>query len=174
MPIYELDGDRPDIHPSVFIAPDAQIIGKVRLAKGTSVWFGAVLRGDTEWIEVGEGSNIQDLSVLHTDAGFPLKVGKDCTIGHKAILHGCTVEDLSLVGMGATVLNGAIIRSKSIIGANALVSEKKEITDYSLAVGVPAKIVKTFEPSIEDMLVRSARHYQSNAARFLNGLKRID
>jgi carbonic anhydrase/acetyltransferase-like protein (isoleucine patch superfamily) len=129
--LFELDGVQPDIVDpgSVWIAPSAMVIGKVRLHPGASVWFGAVLRGDNEWIDIGPDTNVQDMVMMHTDMGFPLTVGRGCTIGHKAILHGCTLGDYALVGMGATVLNGAHIGNHAIVGANALVPERKTISD---------------------------------------------
>jgi carbonic anhydrase/acetyltransferase-like protein (isoleucine patch superfamily) len=171
--IWALDGLVPDIHPTAWIAPDANIIGKVRIGPGASVWFGATLRGDTEWIEVGEGSNVQEACVLHTDSGFPLRIGRDCTIGHKAMLHGCTIGDGSLVGMGATVLNGAVIGGGSLVGACALVTEGKAMPGGSLIVGAPAKVVRPLTgPQVEGLL-GSARHYQANAARFRAGLSAV-
>jgi carbonic anhydrase/acetyltransferase-like protein (isoleucine patch superfamily) len=148
MPIYELDGQGPDlpIDGHFFIADTAAVIGKVRLKQGASVWFGAVLRGDNEWIELGEGSNIQDNCTCHTDAGFPLTIGKNCTIGHNAILHGCTVEDGALIGMGAIVLNGALIRRGSIVGAGSVVTTGKEFPENSLIIGSPARVIRTLKP----------------------------
>ena len=176
MALYALDGVKPDIiDPSTtWIAPSARVIGKVRLHPGASVWFGAVLRGDNEWIEIGPDTNVQDMVMMHTDMGFPLTVGRGCTIGHKAILHGCTLGDHALIGMGATILNGASIGDESIVGANALVSERKVIGARKLAVGVPAREVKDLGEGAAAMLERSARHYVENAARFARGLERLD
>ncbi|MFK7792757.1 MAG: gamma carbonic anhydrase family protein [Devosiaceae bacterium] len=176
MALYELDGIQPDIPDpsSVWIAPSARVIGKVRLHPGASVWFGAVLRGDNEWIDIGPDTNVQDMVMMHTDMGFPLTIGRGCTIGHKAILHGCQLGDHALVGMGATVLNGARIGSHAIIGANALVSERKVIAERSLAVGVPAREVKALGDGARAMLEKSAAHYVENAKRFSGGLKRLD
>ncbi|MCE7030507.1 gamma carbonic anhydrase family protein [Jiella avicenniae] len=174
MPVYQLGEDRPDIGEDVFIAPNAQVIGRVRLGKGASVWFGAVIRGDNEWIEIGEATNIQDNAVLHSDAGLPLSIGAGCTIGHAAIVHGCTVADNVLIGMGATVLNGARIGRDSIVGANALVTEGKEFPDHSLIVGAPAKAVRTLDEAAAEKLRESARHYHRNGQRFSAGLKRVD
>lgn len=176
MALYELDGIAPDIPDpkSVWIAPSARVIGKVRLHPGASVWFGAVLRGDNEWIDIGPDTNVQDMVMMHTDMGFPLTVGRGCTIGHKAILHGCTLGDHALVGMGATVLNGAAIGSHAIVGANALVSEGKVIGERKLAVGVPAREVKALGDAAAQMLVKSANHYCENAQRFRGGLKLIE
>ena len=168
--IYSLDGLRPEIDPTAWIAPTAVLIGKVRIKAGASIWFGAVLRGDTELIEVGEGSNVQENSVLHTDAGYPLIIGKDCTIGHKAMLHGCTIEDCSLVGMGATVLNGAVLGSQSLLGACALLTEGKSIPPGHLAMGAPAKPVRELTDAQKEGLRGSARHYQQNGERFRAGL----
>ncbi|TKT76937.1 gamma carbonic anhydrase family protein [Aquamicrobium sp. LC103] len=175
MPLYELDGAAPELDDETtnWIAPDATIIGKVRLGVDVGVWFGAVLRGDNEPIVVGEGSNIQEHTVMHTDPGFPLTVGRNCTIGHRAILHGCTIGDNSLVGMGATILNGARIGRNSLVGAGALVTEGKEFPDNSLIVGVPAKAVRTLDEEAVKRLDRSARLYVANGKRFRNGLKKI-
>ncbi|MEM6383822.1 MAG: gamma carbonic anhydrase family protein [Pseudomonadota bacterium] len=176
MALYALDDAEPEIvDPArTWIAPSARVIGKVRLHPGASVWFGAVLRGDNEWIDIGPDTNVQDMVMMHTDMGFPLTVGRGCTIGHKAILHGCTLGDFALIGMGATVLNGARIGSRSIVGANALVSENKTIAEDKLAVGVPAREVKSLGEGAASMLEKSAAHYVENAERFAKGLKRLD
>ena len=141
MAIYELDGQAPDLPADgdYFIAETATVIGKVRLRKGASVWFGAVLRGDNEWIEVGEGANVQDNSTCHTDLGFPLTIGSNCTVGHNVILHGCSIGAHTLIGMGAIVLNGARIGANSIVGAGALITEGKSFPEKSLIVGTPAR-----------------------------------
>ena len=148
MALYELDGQRPDLPAdgNYFVADTATVIGKVRLKANASVWFGAVLRGDNEWIEIGEGSNVQDNCTCHTDAGFPLTIGKNCTIGHNAILHGCTVEDGALIGMGAIVLNGARIARGSIVGAGSVVTTGKQFPEYSLIIGSPAKVIPLSKP----------------------------
>lgn len=173
MAIYSLDGKQPDLPEGFhFVAESAQIIGHVILEEGAGIWFGAVLRGDNEPISIGEGSNIQENCVLHTDMGFPLRVGKGCTIGHSAILHGCTIGDNSLVGMGATVLNGARIGNNCLIGAGALVTEGKVIPDNSLVVGSPARVIRTLDADSAAMLKLSASHYVENAKRFAAGLKR--
>ena len=175
MAIYSLDDRKPVLPEGFhFVADSAQVIGSVVLEEGAGIWFGAVLRGDNETITIGEGSNIQENCVLHTDMGFPLVVGKGCTIGHSAILHGCTIGDNSLVGMGATVLNGARIGRNCLVGAGALVTEGKEIPDNSLVVGAPARVIKTLGEDAAGMLKLSAGHYVENAKRFANGLKRID
>lgn len=175
MAIYSLDGTQPLLPEGFcFVAESAQVIGHVILGEETGIWFGAVLRGDNEPIEVGAGSNIQENCVLHTDMGFPLVIGKGCTIGHTAILHGCTIGDNSLVGMGATVLNGAKIGRNCLIGAGALVTEGKEIPDNSLVVGSPAKVIRQLGDDAVTMLEWSAKHYVENAKRFANGLTRID
>jgi carbonic anhydrase/acetyltransferase-like protein (isoleucine patch superfamily) len=171
--IYELDGDSPQIHPTAWIAPTAVLIGKVVIGPRASVWFGAVLRGDTEMIEVGDGSNVQENSVLHTDLGFPLRIGANCTIGHRAMLHGCTIEDGCLIGMGATLLNGANIGTGSLIGACALVTEGKTIAPGSLVMGSPGKVVRCLDHDGRERLLKSAEHYQANAARFVKGLSPI-
>jgi carbonic anhydrase/acetyltransferase-like protein (isoleucine patch superfamily) len=173
MAIYELDGQGPDLPAdgNYFIADTATVIGKVRLKANASVWFGAVLRGDNEWIELGEGSNIQDNCTCHTDLGFPLTIGKNCTIGHNAILHGCTVEDGALIGMGSIILNGARIGRGSIVGAGSVVTSGKQFPENSLILGSPAKVIRTLEP--DQISIRDAESYQRNGPRFKKGLKRI-
>ena len=172
--IWTLDGQGPEIHPTAWIAPDAQVIGKVRIGPNASVWFGAVLRGDNEWIELGEGSNVQELSVLHTDWGYPLTIGARCTIGHKAMIHGCTIGNQTLVGMSATILNGAVIGRESLVGAAALVTEGKRFDDRSLIVGAPAKVTRSLDDAAVQRLRLSAEHYAANAARFSQGLSPAD
>lgn len=173
MPLYTLDGVRPELvdEESTWIAPDASVIGKVKLGKETGVWFGAVLRGDNEQISIGDRTNIQEHSMLHTDMGFPLSVGKDCTVGHRAILHGCTIGDNTLIGMGAIVLNGAKVGNNCLIGAGALVTEGKEFPDNSLIVGVPAKVVRQLDENAVVELKKSADLYVENAKRFKAGMK---
>ena len=168
--IYALDGVAPDIAADAFVAAEATLIGKVVIEAGASVWFGAVLRGDNEEIRLGAGSNIQENCVLHTDMGFPLTIGAECTIGHKAMLHGCTIGAGSLIGMGATVLNGARIGRGCLIGAGALITEGKEIPDGSLVMGAPGRVVRELDEAARDRLLWSARHYRENAARFRAGL----
>lgn len=172
MTVYALDGVSPELpaEGNFWIAPSATVLGKVRLLDQANVWFGAVLRGDNEWIEIGERSNVQDNCMLHTDIGFPLVVGPDCTVGHLAILHGCTIGAGSLVGMGATILNGARIGRQCLIGANALVPEGREIPDGTLAVGSPAKVVRELKPEEREQLKLSALGYAANARRFADGL----
>ena len=169
--IYALDGIAPQIDPSAWVAPDANIIGRVVLEAEASVWFCANLRGDNEEIRVGAGSNIQENCVLHTDIGFPLKIGANCTIGHKVTLHGCTIGDGSLIGMGATVLNGARIGKGCLIGAGALITEGKEIPDGSLVMGAPGKVVRQLDETARAGLLASAVGYRANALRFRAGLK---
>ncbi len=171
--IYALDGLEPQIDASAWVAETAVLIGKVTLAAGANVWFGAVARGDNEMISIGAGSNVQENCVLHTDMGYPLQIGENCTIGHKALLHGCTIGAGSLIGMNATVMNGAKIGRFCIIGAGALVTEGKEIPDYSLVVGAPAKIIRTLDASAEERLLKSAAHYRRAAQRMTSGLTRI-
>ena len=168
--IYTLDGRAPKVAPSAWVAPDASLIGDVTLAEDASAWFGAVLRGDNEPIAIGRGSNVQEHAVLHTDMGYPLAVGADCTIGHRAILHGCTVGDGSLIGMGATVLNGAVIGRGCLIGAGALVTEGREIPDGSLVLGAPGKVVRALDNAVLEGLLASARSYVANARRFRDGM----
>ncbi len=176
MPLYSLDGVSPDLPASgnYWIAPNAILIGKVVLKEGASVWFGCVLRGDNEVIEVGEGSNIQENSVCHTDMGYPLVIGRNVTVGHRAMLHGCTVRDNSLIGMGATVLNGAVIAENCLVGANALVTEGKSFEPGSLIVGTPAKVVRPLDAKGIAGLTASAEGYQRRAVRYAKGLQRID
>lgn len=171
--IYALDDLQPEIAGDAWIAPSAHVIGKVRLAEGASIWFGAVLRGDTEWIEVGAGTNIQEGCTLHTDPGYALRVGRNCTIGHNVILHGCTVGDETLVGMGATILNGARIGRNCLIGAGALVTENKEIPDGSLVMGSPGRVVRELDSVARERLRQSAAHYIARARRFRDGLREL-
>ncbi len=171
--IWSLDGQEPEIHPTAWVAPSAQVIGRVRLGPRASVWFGAVLRGDNEWIEVGEETNVQENAVGHTDWGYPLIVGPRCTIGHRAMLHGCTVGEQSLVGMGATVLNGAVIGAESLVGACALVTEGKRFEPRSLLVGSPARPQRTLDEAAVARLRQSAEGYAANAARFARGLAAV-
>lgn len=168
--IYALDGIAPEIHPAAWVAPDANLIGRVVLEAEASVWFGCTLRGDNEEIRVGLGSNVQESSVLHTDMGHPLVIGANCTIGHRAMLHGCLIGDGSLIGMGATVLNGARIGKGCLIGACALITEGKEIPDGSLVMGAPGKVVRFLDDAARQRLLASAASYRANAQRFRKGL----
>ena len=176
MAVYELDGEKPDLPADgrYWIADTAVVVARVRLRQDASVWFGSTVRGDNEWIDIGERSNIQENCLLHTDIGFPLTIGADCTIGHHVILHGCTIGEGSLVGMGATVLNGARIGRSSLVGANALVTEGKEFPDNSLIVGSPAKAIRTLDEAAAERLRQTALHYVRNWKRFAAGLRRID
>lgn len=171
--IYALDDLIPAIHTDAWVAPGAHVMGRVALAAGVGIWFGAVLRGDNEPIAVGENTNIQENSVLHTDWGYPLTIGANCTIGHKAMLHGCTIGDGTLIGMGATILNGAKIGKGCLIGACALITENKEIPDGSLVMGAPGKVVRMLDDEGRARLLRSAEGYRANAARFRAGLKEV-
>lgn len=173
MAIFELDGVAPTISESCWVAESAQVIGKVELAADTSVWFGTVVRGDTETIRIGRGTNIQDMSVLHADHGVPLTIGEDVTVGHQAMLHGCTVGDGSLIGIGAVVLNGAKIGKGCLVGARALVTEGKEFPDGSMILGSPAKVVRQLTAEQLHGLRLSAQYYVGNARRFRAGLKKI-
>ena len=173
MAVYELDGVAPRVDPTAWIADSAEVMGNVHLGPDASVWFGCVLRGDTESMHIGEGSNIQDLSVLHADFGQPLHIGRHVTIGHKVMLHGCTIGDESLIGIGAVVLNGARIGKNCLVGAGALVTEGKEFPDGSMIVGAPARVVRQLTPEQIEGLRQSARHYIDNARRFRAGLKRL-
>ncbi len=169
--IYSLDGVAPVIGADTWVAPDANLIGRVILEDRASVWFGCTLRGDNEEIRVGAGSNVQEGVVCHTDIGLPLVIGADCTIGHQAMLHGCVIGDGSLIGMGATVLNGARIGRGCLIGAGALITEGKEIPDGSLVMGAPGRVVRVLDAAERDNLLKSAEHYRQNAARFAAGLR---
>ena len=174
MPIYALDGQAPEFEDdSVWVAPDATIIGKVSLATKVGVWFGAVMRGDNERISIGARSNVQEHAMLHTDPGFPLTVGEGCTTGHRAILHGCTIGDNSLVGMGAIILNGAKIGNNCLVGAGALITEGKEFPENSLIVGSPAKAIRALDEDAAQRLKLSADSYVTNAARFAKGMKQV-
>lgn len=176
MPVYSLEGRSPSLPPegAYWIAPTACVIGDVTLEADVGVWFGAVLRGDNAPIVVGARSNIQEGCTFHTDVGFPLRVGEDCTVGHNAILHGCMVGDGSLVGMSSVILDGAKIGRGCLVGARALVTEGKEFPDHSLIVGSPAKVVRTLDTQSIDALRASAKQYVDNWRRFAAGLKRID
>jgi carbonic anhydrase/acetyltransferase-like protein (isoleucine patch superfamily) len=173
MAIYELDNIAPRLSASTWVADSAQVMGNVELAEDASVWFGAVVRGDCEVIRIGRGSNIQDCSVLHADIGMPLTIGENVTVGHQVTLHGCTIGDGSLIGIGAVVLNGAKIGKGSIVGAGALVTEGKEFPDGSMILGSPAKAVRALSAEQQDALRMSAIHYIENAKRFQRGLKKI-
>jgi len=171
MTLYALGGVAPELAEDAWVAPDANLIGKVVLGPGASVWFGSTLRGDNEAIVVGEASNLQENVVCHTDMGFPLTIGAYVTVGHKAMLHGCTIGEGSLIGMGATVLNGAVIGKGCLIGAGALVTEGKVIPDGSLVMGAPGKVVRELDEAARHRLILSAEHYRNNAARFRRDLK---
>ncbi|MDO8884412.1 MAG: gamma carbonic anhydrase family protein [Pseudotabrizicola sp.] len=171
--IYVLGDIAPVIDPSAWAAPDANIIGRIVLEAESSVWFGATLRGDNEVIHVGQGSNVQENCVLHTDMGYPLTIGANCTIGHKAMLHGCTIGEGTLIGMGATVLNGAKIGRGCLIGAGALITEGKEIPDFSLVMGSPGRVVRVLDAETQARLLQSAESYRANAARFRVGLRAL-
>jgi carbonic anhydrase/acetyltransferase-like protein (isoleucine patch superfamily) len=164
--IYRLGNREAIVEENVYVAPSADVIGTVHLKKDSSVWFNATLRGDNDWITVGEGSNIQDGAVLHTDPGIPLVLGTGCTVGHLAMVHGCVVGDYSLIGINAVILNNAKIGSYCVIGANSLIPENKEIPDYSLVMGSPGKVVKTLEPEAAKRLHMQAMTYVMNNQRF--------
>jgi len=171
--IYALDGVAPEIAEDSWVAPDANLIGRIVLETGASVWFGSTLRGDNEEIRVGAGSNVQENCVFHTDMGYPLTIGANCTIGHKAMLHGCTIGDGSLIGMGATVLNGAKIGKGCLIGAGALIPEGKEIPDGSLVMGMPGKVVRDLDAAAQEKLLASAEHYRQRMRRFREGMRPV-
>lgn len=172
--IYELEGKRPILEgDGHFIAETAAVMGRVKMGPNSSVWFSAVVRGDVEDIEIGEASNIQDGAVLHADPGSPLKIGAYVTIGHQAMVHGCTIGDNSLIGINAVILNGARIGRNCLIGANALVTEDTVVEDGSMVLGSPAKIIKPLAAEQQLALKSSAVHYAENAARFNSSLKKI-
>ena len=174
MAIYQLGDERPRIAPTAWVADSAQVIGRVSMAEGANVWYGAVLRGDNEWINLGQRCNVQEGSVLHTDMGFPMTLGDDVTVGHLVMLHGCTVGEGSLIGIKAVVLNGARIGKNCLVGAGALVTEGKEFPDNSLILGSPAKWVRELTPEQVARQRMIAVHYEENARRHRTGLQRID
>jgi carbonic anhydrase/acetyltransferase-like protein (isoleucine patch superfamily) len=169
--LYDLDHHHVNLSPDTFIAPSAAVIGRVTLGRNASVWFNAVVRGDVEDITIGPGSNIQDGAILHADPGKPLIIGAGVTVGHRAMLHGCTIRDHSLIGIGATVLNGAVIGRDSMVGAHALVTEDKSFPDGVLLLGSPAKVARDLSEAEIQGLITSAEHYIANAQRFRDGLK---
>jgi carbonic anhydrase/acetyltransferase-like protein (isoleucine patch superfamily) len=175
MAIYELDGTKPELPADglYWVAETASVIGKVRLHTNVSIWYGSVLRGDNELIEIGTRSQIQDNATLHTDPGFPLTIGRDCVIGHNVVLHGCTIGDASLIGMGAIVLNGAKIGAHSLVGAGALITEGKVYPDNSVILGAPAKAVRESDEEVRAMIARAADVYVKRWKRYAAGLKRI-
>lgn len=176
MPIFALNGIEPEFEDrqSNWIAPDATVIGKVRLGRDAGIWFGAVLRGDNELISIGADTNVQEHAVMHTDMGFPLTVGSGCTIGHRAVLHGCTIGANSLIGIGAIVMNGAVVGSNSLVGAGALITERKVFPDNSLIVGAPAKAVRTLDEMTIEHIRWSARNYVDKARLYRAGLKPLE
>ena len=174
MTIYALGDSRPQlVDGKCWVAPNAVVVGDVRLHEDASVWFGVVMRADNEPITLGQGSNIQENSVLHVDPGYPLTIGKDCTIGHAAILHGCTIGDNSLIGMGATILNGAVIGKNCIVGANALITEGKAIPDNSLVVGAPGRVMRTLDEKTAANNVRISQNYAKRWKRYAAEMKEI-
>ena len=173
MTLYQLGTIKPDVDDDSWIAPDTNVIGNVVVQQGASIWFGTTIRGDNEQILIGSGSNVQENCVLHTDIGFPLRIGENCTIGHKAMLHGCVIGDNSLVGMGATILNGAKIGNNCLIGAGALITEGKEFPDGSLVMGAPGKVVRALDAVAIQGLGASALHYQAQMRRFRAGLSEV-
>ena len=173
MAVYEIDGKAPQVDSTAWIAESAEVMGNVTLGANASVWFGCVLRGDTESMTIGEGSNIQDLTVMHADHGLPLTIGKHVTVGHKVMLHGCTIGDESLIGIGAIVLNGARIGKNCLVGAGSLVTEGKEFPDGSMIMGTPAKVVRQLTLEQIEGLRLSAQHYIDNARMFRATLKKL-
>jgi len=173
MAVYEVDGKTPQVDGSAWIADSAEVMSDVRVGADASVWFGCVVRGDADHIDIGEGSNIQDLSMLHADRGLPLTVGRHVTIGHKVMLHGCTIGDETMIGMGAIVLNGARIGKNCLVGAGSLVTEGKTFPDGSMILGAPAKVVRPLTPEEIEKLRLSARHYARSARQFRATLKKL-
>jgi carbonic anhydrase/acetyltransferase-like protein (isoleucine patch superfamily) len=175
MAIFELDGEAPDLPADgrYWIADSAVVIGRVRLKSDASVWFNAVLRGDNEWIELGERSQIQDNAMLHTDPGFPLTIGENCVIGHNVVLHGCRIAANSLIGMGAVVLNGAKIGRNCLVGAGAVVTEGKEFADNSLIVGSPARVIRALDEKAVRAIADGADIYVRRWQQYAKGLKRV-
>lgn len=173
MTLYVLGDHRPDVHEDTWVAPDANVIGRTIIEAGASVWFGATIRADHEDIRIGAGTNVQENSVLHIDAGFPLTIGRNCTIGHKVMLHGCTIGDNSLIGMGATILNGAKIGKNCLIGACALITEGKEIPDGALVMGAPGRVVRMLDAAAIQANEASALHYQENMRRFRSTMQKV-
>ena len=175
MPQFSFHGEKPDMAPvgHCYVSETAIVIGRVRIKIGASIWFGAVLRGDNEWIEIGERTNIQDNCTLHTDPGFPLTIGSGCTIGHNAILHGCSIGDNTLIGMGAILLNGAKIGSNCVVGAGALVAEKAVIADNSVVVGMPARRIREADEGTIKFNQRSAEVYFDRWQKYALTLKRL-
>jgi carbonic anhydrase/acetyltransferase-like protein (isoleucine patch superfamily) len=174
MPLYELAGQRPTVHPTAWVAPSADVIADVVLGEDVSIWFGAVIRADNTTIAIGARSNVQEGAMLHSDPGVPLSVGEDCTIGHHAILHGCTIGARSLIGMGATIFNRAVIAEDCIVGAGALVTEGKTFPAGSLIVGSPARAVRQLDEQAIAALKASAAHYAAKARTYATALQRID
>lgn len=175
MALYSIDGIEPELpdNGDFWIADSAEVMGRVRLEPGASVWFGAVVRGDNDLITIGENSNVQDNAVIHTDPGIEVKIGRGVTIGHQAMLHGCTVGDNTLIGIGATVLNGTTIGKNCLIGAHAFIPEGRDIPDNSMVLGAPGKVVKEIGPDMVKVLEGSAASYVRNHQRFRKGLKKI-
>ena len=173
MALYQLDDDAPEVHPSAWVAESAEVIGQVTLAENVSVWYGAVLRGDNDRISIGPNSNVQEGCVLHTDHGQPLVIGQGVTVGHQAMLHGCTIGDHTLIGIQSVVLNGARIGRHCIVGAGALVTEGKEFPDGVLIVGAPAKVARELTPEQIAGLKASATHYVQQQQRHARRCKRL-
>tara|TARA_B100000700_G_scaffold20886_2_gene20331 strand:+ start:1064 stop:1567 length:504 start_codon:yes stop_codon:yes gene_type:complete len=164
--IYDLEKNVPDVHEDAWVAPNATVVGKVKLERNSSIWFNAVLRGDIEQITIGENSNIQDGSVLHTDPGYPLTVGKGVTVGHMVMLHGCKISDDTLIGIGSIILNNAKIGKNCIVGANTLITENKTIPDNSLVVGSPGRVLRNLTKEEIKAILENAKHYVNNSKRY--------
>ena len=176
MALYEFDGIKPQLpdEGDYWIAPEAHVMGNVQMSKNSSVWFGSVVRGDNDPITIGENTNIQDNSVLHSDVGSPLSIGKDVTVGHRVMLHGCTIGDNCLIGIGSVILNNTKIGKNCLIGANSLITEGKDIPDNSMVMGSPGRVLRQLTDEQVAMINLSAEHYVHNWKRFAAGLKRLD
>lgn len=164
--LYEFNGKYPELDPSVYVAPGAYLIGDVHLGKDVSVWFHAVMRGDNDTITIGEGSNVQEGTIIHVDEGYPVNIGKNVTVGHRCVIHGCTIEEGAMIGMGAVVLNGAHIKKGAVVAAGAVVGENKVVEENTLAAGVPAKPLKTIQPAMQERVLAGTNFYKENGKRF--------
>lgn len=164
--LYELNGKYPQVDDSAYLAPGVYLVGDIHLGKDVSVWFHAVLRGDNDTITVGDGTNIQEGTIIHVDEGFPVKIGKNVTVGHRCVIHGCTIEEGAMIGMGAVVLNGAHIKKGAIVAAGAVVGENKVVEESTLVAGVPAKPIKTIQPAMQERILSGVEFYKNNGKLF--------
>ena len=173
MTLYRIGEHAPEVPASAFVAPEATLIGQVRLGERSSVWFGAVVRGDNEPIDIGDDSNVQEGAVLHADPGYPLKIGNNVTVGHQVMLHGCTIGDGSLIGIQAVVMNGAVIGKQCLVGAGAIVTERKTFPDRMLIIGAPAKAMRELTDAEVANLASAAAGYVSRGGLFRDELERV-